>query len=173
MEKDCLLQGQSSCSGFQLLNLQLICPAFFLFLRCLGLRFDLFPSILTCFFLATLHGLQGLSSLTKDQTCAPAVEVHSSNHWTARQFLSQSLLKLQNINYNAKNVSLLSLSHKNLLSLQVCCSPSGFTTTILLFRAEHVKTTNIQDCSALKKDGHICEIYKGTSSTFYRVARGV
>ena len=71
------------------------------------------------------------------------------------------------------NVSLLSLSHKNLLSLQVCCSPSGFTTTILLFRAEHVKTTNIQDCSALKKDGHICEIYKGTSSTFYRVARGV
>ena len=125
------------------------------------------------FFLATLHGLQGLSSLTKDQTCAPAVEVHSSNHWTARQFLSQSLLKLQNMNYNAKNVSLLSLSHKNLLSLQVCCSPSGFTTTILLFRAEHVKTTNIQDCSALKKDGHICEIYKGTSSTFYRVARGV
>ena len=125
------------------------------------------------FFLATLHGLQDLSSLTKDQTCAPAVEVHSPNHWTAREFLSQSLFKLQNMNYNAKNVSLLSLSHKNLLSLEVCCSPSGFTTTILLFGAEHVKTTNIQDCSILKKDGHICEIYKGTSSTFYRVARGV
>ena len=125
------------------------------------------------FFLATLHGLQDLSSLTKDQTCAPAVEVHSPNHWTAREFLSQSLFKLQNMNYNAKNVSLLSLSRKNLLSLEVCCSPSGFTTTILLFGAEHVKTTNIQDCSILKKDGHICEIYKGTSSTFYRVARGV
>ena len=66
------------------------------------------------FFLATLHGLQDLSSLTKDQTCAPAVEVHSPNHWTAREFLSQSLFKLQNMNYNAKNVSLLSLSHKNL-----------------------------------------------------------
>ena len=103
----------------------------------------------------------------------PTVEVHSSNHWTAREFLSQSLFKLQNMNYNGKNVSLLNLSHQNLLSPKVCCSPSSFTTTILFFGVEHLKTTNIQDHSAHKKEGHICEIHKGTSSTFYRVARGV
>ena len=36
------------------------------------------------FFLVVLHSIQDLSSLAKDQTCAPAVETQSLNHWTAR-----------------------------------------------------------------------------------------
>ena len=37
--------------------------------------------------------MQDLSSLTKDQTCAPAVETQSLNHWTAREVPpSKSLL---------------------------------------------------------------------------------
>ena len=71
LEKDCLLQGQSSCFGFQLLNLQLICPAFFLFLRCLGLRFNLFPSILTCFFFFFGHTAWLAGSYLPDQGLNP------------------------------------------------------------------------------------------------------
>ena len=29
--------------------------------------------------------MRDLSSLTRDRTCAPAVEAQSSNHWTARE----------------------------------------------------------------------------------------
>ena len=36
--------------------------------------------------LTTLLGLQDLSSLARDGTCAPAVRVPSPNHWTAREF---------------------------------------------------------------------------------------
>ena len=36
-------------------------------------------------FLAALRGMQDLSSLTRDRTCAPAVEVQSLNHWTTRE----------------------------------------------------------------------------------------
>ena len=86
LEKDCLLQGQSSCFGFQLLNLQLICPAFFLFLRCLGLRFNLFPSILTCFFFFWPHCMtcRILSPWPGTEPTA-AVQAPSPNHWTARE----------------------------------------------------------------------------------------
>ena len=37
------------------------------------------------FFFGVLHSMQDLSSLTKDQTCAPAVETQSLNHGTARE----------------------------------------------------------------------------------------
>ena len=37
------------------------------------------------FFLAVPHGMKNLSSLTRDRTCAPAMEVQSPNHWTARE----------------------------------------------------------------------------------------
>ena len=37
------------------------------------------------FFLVVLHSMQDLSSLTKDETCAPAVETQSLNHGTARE----------------------------------------------------------------------------------------
>ena len=37
-------------------------------------------------FLAALHGLQDLSSPTRDWTWALAVKVPSPNHWTAREF---------------------------------------------------------------------------------------
>ena len=37
------------------------------------------------------HGMQGLSSLTRDQTGAPAVEAQSSNHWTTREVMLPDL----------------------------------------------------------------------------------
>ena len=37
------------------------------------------------FFLATQFGMGDLSSPTRDQTCAPAVEVQSLNHWIPRE----------------------------------------------------------------------------------------
>ena len=38
------------------------------------------------FFLTMSHGLQDVNSLARDGTHAPAMEVQSSNHWTAREF---------------------------------------------------------------------------------------
>ena len=38
------------------------------------------------FFLATLYGMQNLSSLIKDCTHASAVKAGSPNHWPARRF---------------------------------------------------------------------------------------
>ena len=35
-------------------------------------------------FLAMLCGMWDLSSLTRDRTCTPALEVQSLNHWTSR-----------------------------------------------------------------------------------------
>ena len=53
-----------------------------------GIKHSLCKEILSlcffCFFLVVLHSIQDLSSLAKDQTCAPAVETQSFNHWTAR-----------------------------------------------------------------------------------------
>ena len=37
------------------------------------------------FFLATLHGLQHISSQTRDRTWATAVKALSPNHWTSRE----------------------------------------------------------------------------------------
>ena len=44
------------------------------------------PLKLVFFFLAMPHGLQHLSSLTRDWTWATAVKAPSPNHWTAREF---------------------------------------------------------------------------------------
>ena len=38
------------------------------------------------FFFGLLCGMRDLSSLIRDQTCAPEVEMQSPNHWTAREF---------------------------------------------------------------------------------------
>ena len=38
------------------------------------------------------HGMRDLSSLTRDQTCAPAVEVQSLNHWATREVPSHVIL---------------------------------------------------------------------------------
>ena len=46
------------------------------------------------FFLAVLLGMWNLSSLTRDQTCAPALEVRSLNHCTAREVPCVSVLCL-------------------------------------------------------------------------------
>ena len=40
--------------------------------------------IIIILFFTMLHGLWDLSSLTKDRTCVPAVEVLSLHHWTTR-----------------------------------------------------------------------------------------
>ena len=37
-------------------------------------------------FLALLHGMWGLSSLTRIKPVLPPVEAQSPNHWTARKF---------------------------------------------------------------------------------------
>ena len=37
------------------------------------------------FFLAVLHGMWDLSSLTGDQTCAPALEAWNLKYWTTRE----------------------------------------------------------------------------------------
>ena len=42
--------------------------------------------IFNFYILVTLCGLQDLSSLTRDQTQAPAVKAPSPNHWTTREF---------------------------------------------------------------------------------------
>ena len=47
---------------------------------------------LSFFFFAVLQGLRDLSSLTRDQTCAPAVEAQSPHHWTAREYPSWLVL---------------------------------------------------------------------------------
>ena len=39
-----------------------------------------------CFFLSAPHGLQYISSLTKDWTRATAVKIQSPNHWTTTDF---------------------------------------------------------------------------------------
>jgi len=39
------------------------------------------------FFLATLHSIWDLSSLTRDGTLGPALEAWSLNHWIAREVL--------------------------------------------------------------------------------------
>ena len=44
------------------------------------------PVVLIFFLLAAPHGLQDLSSPTRDQSQAPAVKALSPNHWTAREF---------------------------------------------------------------------------------------
>ena len=41
-----------------------------------------------CLFLPAPHGLQHLSSLTRDPTWATAVKAPSPNHWTARELPS-------------------------------------------------------------------------------------
>ena len=54
-----------------------------------ALRTSLFKRVLKilCIYVsATLQGVQDLSSLTRDGTCAPAVEAESLNHCTAREF---------------------------------------------------------------------------------------
>ena len=43
-----------------------------------------FPSAF--YFLAVLHGLWGLSFLTRERTSALAVKASSSSHWAAREF---------------------------------------------------------------------------------------
>ena len=48
-------------------------------LGCFHLLFD--------FFLAAPRGMQDLNSLTRDQTCAPAVEARSPNQSHSREFL--------------------------------------------------------------------------------------
>ena len=68
LEKDCLLQGQSSCSGFQLLNLQLICPAFFLFSQMSRAQVWPLSFHINMLFFFFGHGLQDPISLTRDWT---------------------------------------------------------------------------------------------------------
>ena len=46
------------------------------------------PELLS--FLATPHGMEDLSSPTRDQTHAPAVGVWSPNHWTTGEVLKIS-----------------------------------------------------------------------------------
>ena len=41
-------------------------------------------SLFVCF-LATLHGMWDLSSLTRDQSYNPALAAQSPNHWTAKE----------------------------------------------------------------------------------------
>ena len=47
--------------------------------------------LLLLLLLATPHGLQDLSPLTGDQTCAPEVEMQNPNHWTTREFTKLEL----------------------------------------------------------------------------------
>ena len=62
-------------------------------LVCVYLLRSLFVFCLFFFlFLASLHGIQDLSSLTRDRTHAPAVEAQSVNHWTAREVPSLHFL---------------------------------------------------------------------------------
>ena len=62
--------------------------------RCMSLFLGFYPVVLIyfsvvgpmpCCFLATQHGMGGLSSLTRDQTCSPALQVQSLNHWATRE----------------------------------------------------------------------------------------
>ena len=57
--------------------------------------------------MAMPHSLQDLSSLTRDQTHAPAVEARSPNYWTTREF-PESLLKRKRkcicITFSKKNL---------------------------------------------------------------------
>ena len=55
-------------------------------------------------FLAVQCGMSDLSSLNRDQTCAPAVEAWSPNHWEARGFpvpvlTSESLFELSSVSF--------------------------------------------------------------------------
>ena len=70
---------------------------------CSFTRWSLFPlslfwvwtgwsSWLLFFFMAMPCSLQGLSSLTRDWSCAPAAEAWSPNHWTARKVPNSWLL---------------------------------------------------------------------------------
>ena len=70
----------------------------FLFLYLLLVFLNSFFFFLSFSFLVTLHGMQDLSSQTKDQIWAPwsdlsppAVEAQSPNHWTTREFPSWTL----------------------------------------------------------------------------------
>ena len=62
--------------------------------RCMSLFLGFYPVVLIyfsvfgpmpCCFLATQRGMGGLSSLTRDQTCSPALQVQSLNHWATRE----------------------------------------------------------------------------------------
>ena len=50
-------------------------------------------------FFAVSHGLQDLSSHTRDQTWGPTVKVLGPNHWTASEF-PKGLLCFRNILYH-------------------------------------------------------------------------
>ena len=65
------------------------------------------------FFLATLHGMQDLSSLTRDWTVSPSVEVQSPNHWTAREFPGVSFLKRTPVllDYSSTPMTSFNLNH--------------------------------------------------------------
>ena len=43
-----------------------------------------------CVCVCVLHSMWDFSSLTRDRTCAPAMEAQSFNHWTAREHPLQS-----------------------------------------------------------------------------------
>ena len=51
------------------------------------------------FFLDALHGMWGLSSLTRDWTHTPALEAQSLNHWTAREVSILLLFQKKEQNY--------------------------------------------------------------------------
>ena len=57
------------------------------------------------FFVATLCGLRDLSSLTRDWTWATAVKVPSPNHWTAREFPRNFILKNFNLSYCLRTIT--------------------------------------------------------------------
>ena len=51
---------------------------------------DDFTEYKILFYLAVLHGMWNLSSLTKKLTCAPGVKAQCPNHWTTREVLRLS-----------------------------------------------------------------------------------
>ena len=50
----------------------------------------IFCFLLVCF-LAVLHGIWDLSSLTREQTLAPPVEAWNLNHWASREIPQHNL----------------------------------------------------------------------------------
>ena len=75
--------------------------------------------LFVCFcFLAALHSLWDLSSLTRDRTHTTAVKAWSPNHWTAREFPSTVFLFLASISVSLPRLWAVPWNHTHVLDAE-------------------------------------------------------